>query len=173
MSYFGGVKDKHQDSRHAAAALLQRFLKRTKSPQPNLVQDDGEGFYATAAVPDVFDLINSARQGLPKEHLFAVAALYNVSLEELSSWLHSSYRNLQRKPDDEPLDAPKSERLLELTLLAQRGEEVLGSGRAFQQWLRAPLLALGQQAPMALLGSSLGIQQLQHVLGRLEWGVFS
>jgi putative toxin-antitoxin system antitoxin component (TIGR02293 family) len=71
------------------------------------------------------------------------------------------------------LDAAKSERLLELTLLAQRGEAVLGSGQAFQQWLRAPLLALGQQPPLALLASSLGIQQLQHLLGRLEWGVFS
>jgi putative toxin-antitoxin system antitoxin component (TIGR02293 family) len=172
MSYFSRVKNKHQHTGQSAATLLQRFLKPKKSPQASLVHDEGEAFYATAAVPDIFDLINSARQGLPKEHLFAVAALYNVSLEELSSWLHCSYRNLQRKPDDEPLDAPKSERLLELTLLAQRGEDVLGSGRAFQQWLRAPLLALGQQPPMALLGSSLGIQQLQHVLGRLEWGVF-
>ncbi len=132
------------------------------------------GITASGPFPfDAFDHIAATRKGISKNKLFDVAAMYGVTLDELSAWLHSSYRNLQRKADNDLLDSSKSERLLELVHLANRGVEVLGSLEKFRLWIQSPILALGNQKPASFLDTSFGIQHLEHLLGRLETGVFS
>ena len=128
---------------------------------------------AVAAYPDAFDQIVMSRLGLRKSSIFEVAELYNVTLDELSSWLHTSYRNLQRKDQNELLDSSKTEKLLALLQLANTGKEVLGSVAHFQQWIQLPILALGNKAPKEFLDTLFGIQHLQQLLGRLQWGVYS
>lgn len=126
-----------------------------------------------AGFPDLFGQIAAARRGIPKSNLFSIADMYGVTLEQLSSWLHSSYRNLQRKQSSALLDAQKSEKLLELAALAHRGTEVLGSLALFRQWVQSPLLALSHKTPADFLDTSFGIQYITGLLGRLEQGVYS
>lgn len=126
-----------------------------------------------ALFSDPFDQIKVSRKGLAKSQIYHIADLYGATLDEVSGWLQTSYRNLQRKPDDELLDTAKSERLMALGILYKRGIEVLGSGANFREWLRSPILALGNQHPISFLDTNFGIQHLERILGRLEWGVFS
>ncbi len=53
----------------------------------------------------------------------------------------------------------------------QRAAEVLGSAAAAQQWLVRSNPALGGKAPLSLLDTSLGWEQVKQVLGRLAHGV--
>jgi putative toxin-antitoxin system antitoxin component (TIGR02293 family) len=124
-------------------------------------------------IADTFSQIAATRKGLPKEMLFDVAKMYGVTMDELSAWLMSSYRNLQRKADNELLDSYKSEKLLQLIALAEHGQAVLGSLDAFKTWVKTPLLALGHLPPSSFLDTSFGIQAADRLLGRLEWGVYS
>ena len=94
-------------------------------------------------------------------------------METMSGLLHSSYRNIQRKDDDELLDTLKTEKVLELAALAQRGIEVIGDKESFAEWLRSPLISLGNKAPLDFLDTSFGIQMITKILGRLEQGVYS
>jgi putative toxin-antitoxin system antitoxin component (TIGR02293 family) len=137
-------------------------------PMPSLLQEP-----AVAAYPDVFDQIAASRRGLSKSSIFEVAALYGVTLDELSTWLHTSYRNLQRKEQNDLLDSSKTEKLLALMQLANTGKEVLGSVELFRQWIQLPILALGNKAPKEFLDTLFGIQHLIQLLGRLQWGVYS
>jgi putative toxin-antitoxin system antitoxin component (TIGR02293 family) len=147
-------------------------------PQSELSNQLEEPIAAYAAAPgsqlaDPFEQIKATRKGLAKSHIYRIADLYGATLEEVSSWLQTSYRNLQRKPDEELLDSTRSEKLMALGMLYRRGVEVLGSGPHFREWLRSPLLALGNQCPHDFLDTNFGIQHLERLLGRLEWGVFS
>ena len=120
-----------------------------------------------------FDLIDLSRTGIKKSTLKSLANYLGITMETLSGLLHSSYRNIQRKDNDELLDTLKTEKVLELAAFAQRGIEVIGDKKSFTEWLQSPLLALGNKTPLEFLDTSFGIQMVTKLLGRLEQGVYS
>lgn len=120
-----------------------------------------------------FDLIALTRKGIQKSTLKSLALYLGVTMETLSQLLHSSYRNIQRKDDHELLDTLKTEKVLELAALAQRGIEVIGDKASFTEWLKSPLLSLDNKTPLHFLDTSFGIQMVTKLLGRLEQGVYS
>jgi len=119
------------------------------------------------------DLIALTREGIKRATLPSLAAYLGITMEQLSGLLHSSYRNIQRKKDDDLLDTLKTEKVLELASFAQRGIEVIGSKEYFAEWLQSPLPALNNKRPLDFLDTTFGIQMLNKVLGRLEYGVYS
>lgn len=120
-----------------------------------------------------FDLIDLSRTGIQKSTLKSLADYLGITMETLSGLLHSSYRNIQRKDNDELLDTLKTEKVLELAAFAQRGIEVIGDKESFAEWLHSPLVALGNKTPLDFLDTSFGIQMVTKILGRLEQGVYS
>lgn len=54
-----------------------------------------------------------------------------------------------------------------------RAAEVLGSRGRARAWLRRPALGLGGQRPADLICTPEGAQQVQDLLGRLEYGVYT
>ncbi len=132
------------------------------------------GHQASVSSPSgEYDLIALTRDGVKKSSLKSLAAYLGISMEQLSGLLHSSYRNIQRKPDHSLLDSLKSEKVLELAAFVQRGIQVIGTKAGFTQWLQTPLPALRNQTPLHFLDTSFGIQLLLRTLGRLEQGVYS
>lgn len=120
-----------------------------------------------------FDLIALTREGIRKSSLKSLAAHLGVTMDVMSSLLHTSYRNMQRKDEDELLDTLKTEKVLELAAFAQRGIDVTGSKEAFIEWLHSPLVSLKNKRPLEFLDTTFGIQLLEKLLGRLEQGVYS
>ncbi len=120
-----------------------------------------------------YDLIALTREGIKKSSLHSLAGYLGISMETMSRLLHSSYRNIQRKADSSLLDTLKTEKVLELAALTQRGIAVTGGRKAFIEWLHSPLAALGHKTPLDFLDTSFGIQLVLKILGRLEQGVYS
>lgn len=120
-----------------------------------------------------FDLIALSRTGVKKASLTSLAEYLGITMETMSNLLHSSYRNIQRKDDNDLLDTLKTEKVLELASFAQRGIQVIGDKQSFAEWLQSPLTSLGNHSPLHFLDTSFGIQMLTKLLGRLEQGVYS
>lgn len=120
-----------------------------------------------------FDLIALSRTGLKKSTLKSLAEHLGITMETMSGLLHSSYRNIQRKDDNDLLDTLKTEKVLELAAFTQRGIEVIGEKESFIEWLQSPLVSLGNKTPLHFLDTSFGIQMVTKLLGRLEQGVYS
>jgi putative toxin-antitoxin system antitoxin component (TIGR02293 family) len=120
-----------------------------------------------------FDLINLSRTGIKKSTLKSLAEYLGINMETMSELLHSSYRNIQRKDEDQLLDTLKTEKVLELAAFAQRGIEVIGDKESFAEWLKSPLASLANKTPLNFLDTSFGIQMVTKLLGRLEQGVYS
>jgi putative toxin-antitoxin system antitoxin component (TIGR02293 family) len=119
------------------------------------------------------DLIDLSRHGVQKSTLKSLAHYLGITMEKMSSLLHTSHRNIQRKDEDELLDTLKTEKVLELAAFIKRGIDVTGSKDAFKEWLHSPIMALGNRKPIDFLDTTFGIQMALKVLGRLEQGVFS
>lgn len=118
-------------------------------------------------------LIDRARQGLVGTEPGRVAGLLQVTDKEMARLLNQSVSTFHRQTKLPRLDPATSERLLLLTRLALYGATVFQDQGKFTRWLRRPLRLLDDRSPLDLLDSTTGIQLVEDMLGRIEYGVFS
>lgn len=123
---------------------------------------------------DVFMLIGTVREGVKYGLFQHIADRSPFSTTEWSNFLHLSERTFQRyKKDRRTFDPLHSEKILEITLVYNKGVEVFGDKANFDAWLSAKNVALGGIKPKELLDSSFGIGLLKDELTRIEHGVLA
>ena len=123
---------------------------------------------------NVFRFVDAVRKGIA--YLFFVKLVKNspFNLQEWSGFLHLSERTLQRhKKENSVFDPVSSEKILEITMLYNYGNDVFGNKEKFGKWLNNENIALGGICPKALLDCSFGIQIVKDELTRIEHGVFA
>jgi putative toxin-antitoxin system antitoxin component (TIGR02293 family) len=121
------------------------------------------------------DLIETIRQGLPKQALERLANALRVKVLDLEHILPVSRRTLQRyeQQDIECLPKELSDRMLQVAKVYARAVEVFEDEQRALEWLQAPIVALGGRIPMSLLDTSTGVDLVLTELGRIEYGVFA
>ncbi|PTX20268.1 putative toxin-antitoxin system antitoxin component (TIGR02293 family) [Pontibacter mucosus] len=123
---------------------------------------------------DVFMLISTVREGIKYSLFQKIADMIPFSLSEWSHFLHLSERTFQRyKKEKRTFDPLHSEKILEITLIYNKGIEVFGDKANFDAWLEAKNVALGGLKPKELLDSTFGIGLLRDELTRIEHGVLA
>lgn len=123
---------------------------------------------------DVLMLITSVREGIKYALFQSIASKSPFSIAEWSNFLHLSERTFQRyKKERRTFDPLHSEKILEITLVYNKGIEVFGEKANFDTWLEAKNLALGGIKPKELLDSTFGIGLLKDELTRIEHGVLA
>ena len=118
-------------------------------------------------------LIDRSRQGLMGTEAGRIAGLLGVTDKEMAGLLNQSVATFHRQAKVGRLDASTSEKLLILGRLAGYGATVFQDKGKFNRWLRRPLRLLGDRSPLDLLDSPTGVQLIEDILGRIEYGVFS
>lgn len=123
---------------------------------------------------DVFMLISTVREGIKYTLFQSIADKIPFSVGEWSNFLHLSERTFQRyKKEKRTFDPLHSEKILEITLVYNKGIEVFGDKANFDVWLEAKNVALGGIKPKELLDSTFGIGLLRDELTRIEHGVLA
>lgn len=123
---------------------------------------------------DVFMLISTVREGIKYSLFQKIADMIPFSISEWSHFLHLSERTFQRyKKEKRTFDPLHSEKILEITLIYNKGIEVFGDKANFDAWLEAKNVALGGLKPKELLDSTFGIGLLRDELTRIEHGVLA
>jgi len=113
------------------------------------------------------------REGLPYLSLEAVMEALGLSREEASALLALPVRTLVRRKRERRLQADESDRLYRLARIAARGVEVFGTPEKAARWLRRHNRALGGDVPLELLDTEVGVQEVDEILGRIEYGLYS
>ncbi|HEY0558185.1 MAG TPA: antitoxin Xre/MbcA/ParS toxin-binding domain-containing protein [Thermoanaerobaculia bacterium] len=119
------------------------------------------------------DLKNWIREGLPFASLEKVMARFGLNREEISSALDLPLRTFARRKQESRLRRDESDRLFRLVRIASQASEVLGGDGKASRWLHTENRALGGKPPLELLDTDLGSRQVEEVLGRIEYGVYS
>jgi putative toxin-antitoxin system antitoxin component (TIGR02293 family) len=119
-------------------------------------------------------LIYTTRQGISFDYFKEILNQLPLKLAEWGKFLNLSERTMQRyKKENKRFESIYAEKILEITLLYQAGEEAFGSRDRFDEWLNIESTALGGVKPKSLLDSTFGINLIKDELIRLEHGVIS
>jgi putative toxin-antitoxin system antitoxin component (TIGR02293 family) len=118
-------------------------------------------------------LIETLRKGLPYPSLESLMRTLDLSRQEAAATLSVPLRTLARRKKERRLRAEESDRLCRLARVAARAIDVLGSVEVARRWLRRPNRALGGVVPLELLDTEMGAEEVEHVLGRIEYGGYS
>lgn len=120
-----------------------------------------------------FDLIGLTREGIPRSAIDALANSLQISIPDLTHYLHISERTLQRYSPDKNLSIELSDRLLQIAKVYSRSLDVFEDSEMAANWLKQPNIALGNIAPITYLDTSSGVEIVLDELTRIEYGVFS
>jgi len=126
------------------------------------------------AVKQADDLAQMVRRGLPATSVTALAARLAVGNNVLSRKLGIPQRTLTRRlSHGSRLTAAESDRTVRVARVYASAVEMIGDEEKAVEWLRTPNRALGGGTPLDQLDTDLGAREVEDVLGRIAYGVYS
>jgi putative toxin-antitoxin system antitoxin component (TIGR02293 family) len=124
----------------------------------------------SATAQDVIALI---RKGLPVRELAALQHSLDVPIEKLAPKLGISPATLQRRKLEGRLHQDESDRVFRYARLFGRAVQVLESKESARRWLNSPQVGLGGAVPLDYAETEVGAREVEDLLGRIEFGVYS
>ena len=122
---------------------------------------------------DRCDVIRLLKQGLPISAFDRMQAELDVPARTLAIAASIAERTLIRRRKEGRLQPAESERLLRIGVLFDKALEVLGEQEIVRRWFKTPKKALGGQSPLEYADTEPGAREVEDLLGRIEYGVFS
>lgn len=113
---------------------------------------------------------NVLHAGLRKEAFERLKLAAGLTTEDLGRAISVPLRTLARRERFRP---DESERILRVASCFQRALEVLGDVQKARRWFSSPKRALGGRTPLELCDTGPGAEAVEHLLGRIEHGVFT
>ena len=118
-------------------------------------------------------VIRETEAGLAVRELDDLQSSLEVSMDKLVSILGISKATLHRRKATGRLDAAESDRVVRFARLMGQAVEVLESASAARQWLNSPQVGLGGAVPLQYARTEVGAREVESLLGRIEYGVYS
>ena len=143
---------------------------------------------ATHSVPDVLGgelvlgravnqggaLAELVREWLPVKALLLLAERRDMRQAEISEKIGIPKRTLTRRlAQHSRLTAIESDRAVRLAQVYSTAAETLGDGDKAAAWLKTPNRALRGGRPLDQLDTDPGVREVEDVLGRIAYGVYS
>ena len=123
--------------------------------------------------PAVPQLIRSVKAGLPVGELDVLRESLDLPMERLAPLMGISKATLHRRKAAGRLDAAESDRVIRYARLMGKAVEVLETVEGARRWLNSPQVGLGGAVPLEYAESELGAREVEDLLGRIEYGVYS
>lgn len=126
-----------------------------------------------AAVPEVARAVGAVRAGLPWKELDDLRDALDLPMEKVASKIGMSRATLHRRQKSGVLSPDESDKTLRLARIFGHAVAVFGDEGRARQWLGAPQLALGGESPLDYAGTEVGAREVDHLIGRIDYGVYS
>jgi putative toxin-antitoxin system antitoxin component (TIGR02293 family) len=117
--------------------------------------------------------IGSVRRGLSTQVFKSVAASLGFSDREFAGVLKIPNRTLDRRLKHDLLSPDESDRLARVANILKRAQKVFGNMEKARDWMNTPLSAFEGETPLQRADTSIGANQVDDVLGRIDYGVYS
>jgi putative toxin-antitoxin system antitoxin component (TIGR02293 family) len=122
---------------------------------------------------DLNDLIGKLKQGLPVGAFDRLRERLDVPEKMLASTVNIAYRTLSRRKKEGRFKTDESERVLRIARLYEKALDVLEDDELTRHWFKMPVKALGGKTPLEYADTEPGAQEVEDLLVRIEYGVFS
>ncbi len=118
-------------------------------------------------------VIGAVQAGLPFAEVEALRAGLDLSLEKLAPKLGLSKATLHRRKLEGRLTPTESDHVMRYARLLGQAVQVLESEDAARRWLGHAQYGLGGAIPLDYAETEAGAREVENVLGRIEYGVYS
>jgi putative toxin-antitoxin system antitoxin component (TIGR02293 family) len=119
-------------------------------------------------------LSKAIRAGLPIKRLDEFQRRSGLPWGSLSRVLRLPPRTLARRRKAGRLSTVESDRLVRIVQIFEQATGLLqGDAASASAWFQGPCRGLGGQSPLSAAETELGAAEVEQLLGRLEYGVFS
>jgi len=119
-------------------------------------------------------LAELVREGLPVKALLKLAERLDMRQGEISEKIGIPQRTLTRRlTQHSRLTAAESDRAVRLAQVYATAVETLGDGDKAAAWLKTPNRALRGSRPLDQLDTDPGVREVEDILGRIAYGVYS
>lgn len=126
------------------------------------------------AASDTSGLIRQIDAGFSFAALRQLASHSGIDLTVLASIIGIPERTLARRKVADRLAPEESERLLRIAGIFEKAVELFdGNVDSAIQWLTNPKKAINYEKPLFYSRTELGAREVENLLGRIEYGVFS
>lgn len=127
----------------------------------------------SATPPTAPMLIETIKTGFVIEELEILRASLDLPMDRLVPILGISKATLHRRKATGRLDPAESERVLRFARLMGKAIEVLETEKNARSWLSSPQVGLGGAVPLEYAGTEVGAREVEDLLGRIAYGVYS
>jgi putative toxin-antitoxin system antitoxin component (TIGR02293 family) len=117
--------------------------------------------------------IQHVAKGLPFKEIETLRDQIDEPLESLGRHLSISRSTLQRRRADRRLTPQESDRVLRFCRLLRHAVSVFGDLDRARQWLKFPQRGLGGAVPLEYASTEVGAREVENLLGRIDYGVYS
>ncbi len=119
-------------------------------------------------------LVRKVRAGLGFRHLVNLEKRSGLTRERIAQFVSIPKRTLARRQRDGQLSPEESDRLLRASRIFELTLDLFeGDVDEARRWLQTPNPALGGDSPLAFSSTDVGAREVEHLIGRLEHGVFT
>jgi putative toxin-antitoxin system antitoxin component (TIGR02293 family) len=126
------------------------------------------------SIKNFAELAELIRKGLPSGSLIVLGEKLDLKNATLSEKLGIPQRTFTRRLSRHSrLTAAESDRTVRLARVYATAVEMIGNADKAAQWLRTPNRALGGEVPIDQLDTDLGVKEVENILGRIAYGVYS
>lgn len=142
----------------------------------NLAKDRNKGMKALLGVDatDYLKLAEKVESGLSFDTFERVGRVSGLSTDDLRSAIRIAPRTLTRRRIEKRLSPEESDRLVSVSrLLSQAIELFEGDVKAALDWFTSKNRALGGISPLSAASTEIGSREVEALIGRLEYGVFT
>ncbi len=123
----------------------------------------------------ILDLADLIQKGFPTQSVFFLQKQMALGDDDYSSTLGVSNKWLgrHRKTPRQHLDANVSDRLYRIARIFTLAEEVLEERESANRWLHRAQSGLGERTPLELMKNEAGAREVEELLYRIEYGIYS
>jgi len=120
------------------------------------------------------NLVKVLEAGLPVTELADLQASLDVPAERLAPMLGISKATFHRqKGAGSKLGPSVSDRVVRFARLLGKAAKVFGNMEDAKRWLNSPQFGLGGTVPLDFAKTEIGAREVENLLGRIEYGVYS
>jgi putative toxin-antitoxin system antitoxin component (TIGR02293 family) len=119
------------------------------------------------------ELIRKIQKGLRFTELETLQSTIDLPFEQLAAKLSISRSTLQRRKAAGRLSPDESDKVMRLSRLLEHATKVFGDIERARAWLKFPQRGLGNAVPLDYAETEVGAREVDDLLGRIEYSVYS
>src|SRR5206468_4370290 len=119
------------------------------------------------------DLIRQIQKGLRFSKLETLQNSIDMPFEQLAAKLSISRSTLQRRKAAGRLSPDESDKIIRYSRLVRQAADFFGDIEKARAWLKHPQYGLGGAVPLDYATTETGAREVENLLGRMKYGVYS